>query len=79
MASHDQPRGSRRSKLSPIERNALNAKQDIQDAIFRMAERSGFPAKAAQRALKRHLDEMVDDIISEVERERSRKAPKTTQ
>jgi len=39
-----------------------------------MAERYGLPAKAAERAASRHLDEMLDDMIREAEDEGKRPA-----
>ena len=69
MASHNQPRGDRAPRLAPIRRGAENAKHDIEDILYRMAERYGLPSKAAERAAGRHLDEMLDDMIREAEHE----------
>ena len=74
MASHNQPRGNRDSRLAPIRRGAEDAKHAIEDVLYRMAERYGLPAKAAERAASRHLDEMLDDMIREAEHDGKRPA-----
>jgi hypothetical protein len=77
MASHDQTRARNRGAgLTPIERGALSAKNDIQDVLYRMAERHGFSTKAADRALRRHLDELLHDMIHEAEQERRVRSPR---
>ena len=72
MASHNQPRGNRDSRLAPIRRGAEDAKHAIEDVLYRMAERYGLPSKAAEKAASRHLDEMLDDMIREAELEGNR-------
>jgi hypothetical protein len=77
MASDNHMRARNRGgKLTAIERGALNAKNDIQDVLYRMAERHGLSTKAADRALHRHLDELLDDMLREAERERRARATK---
>jgi len=74
MASHNQARGDRASRLAPIRRGAEDAKHAIEDVLYRMAERYGLPSKAAEKAASRHLDEMLDDMIREAEDEGKRPA-----
>jgi len=74
MASHNQPRGDHASRPGPVRRGAQNAKHDIEDVLYRMAERYGLPSIAAERAARRHLDEMLDDMLREAEHEGKRPA-----
>ena len=63
MRSNPLPSAGRKS--ASLTHQVDEARNDIQDVLYRVAERAGLPTKAADHAVRRYVDDMIDDMLEQ--------------